>query len=240
MDYNLDAVIDFRIKCFDGSFDYYLWDYSKNTYVYSEIFSNAYSFSIDNELNTLSANFSHFVPLEGRYDYEGIFSLPDMRLLYLKRRIQTVEGIILEPVDLSMLSYALKIILADLPQPEISTISSRQFPDVTSNKKHYFPTDSVYIITNELGNLYDIAKLDFELELFNQISSEWQVLSPNIYFKERKMIKIDNGYKIKVGNVCEAAKTAFIGDNTLIPGRYRVTVRFGKKVVNQTPEFYVY
>jgi hypothetical protein len=54
------------------------------------------------------------------------------------------------------------------------------------------------------------------------------------------MIKIDNGYKIKVGNVCEAAKSAFIGDNTLIPGRYRVTVRFGKKVVNQTPEFYVY
>ena len=240
MDYNLDAVIDFRIKCFDGSFDYYLWDYSKNTYVYSEIFSNAYSFSIDNELNTLSANFSHFVPLEGRYDYEGIFSLPDMRLHYLKRRIQTLEGTILEPVDLSMLSYALKIILADLPQPEISTISSRQFPDVTSNKKHYFPTDSVYIITNELGNLYDIAKLDFELEMINQTSGEWQLISSNVYFKERKMIKIDSGYKIKVGNVCEAAKSAFIGDNNLIPGRYRVTVRFGKKVVNQTPEFYVY
>ena len=54
------------------------------------------------------------------------------------------------------------------------------------------------------------------------------------------MIKIDNGYKIKVGNVDMAAKSEFVGNNTLIPGRYRVTVRFGKKVVTQTPEFYVY
>jgi hypothetical protein len=240
MDYNLDAVIDFRIKNYEGSFDYYLWDYSQNTYVYSEIFSNAYSFSIDNEVNTITANFSRFVPLESTYDLEGIFSLQDMRLLYLRRRIHTVNGTTLEPVDFSVLGYPLRLALPDLPQPEISTISSWQYPDVASNKKHYFPKDSVYIITNQLGNLYDFAKLDFELELLNQISSEWQLVSPNIYFKERKMIKIDNGYKIKVGNVHMAAKSAFIGNNTLIPGRYRVTVRFGKKVVNQTPEFYVY
>jgi hypothetical protein len=240
MDYNLDAVIDFRIKCYDGSFDYYLWDYSKNTYVYSEIFSNAYSFSIDNEVNTLTANFSFFVPLEGTYDLEGNFSLKDMRLHYLKRRIHTVNGTTLEPVDLSVLSYPLKLTYTDLPQPEISTIASRQYPDVASNKKHYFPTDSVYIITNELGNLYDIDKLDFELELLNQISSEWQLVSPNVNFREREMVKIDNGYKIKIGNVDMAAKSDLVGSHALIPGRYRVTVRFGKEVVNQTPEFYVY
>jgi hypothetical protein len=240
MDYNLDAVIDFRIKCYDGSFDYYLWDYSQNTYVYSDIFSNAYSFSIDNEVNTLTANFSWFVPLEGTYDLEGIFSLKDMRLHYLKRRVHTVYGTTLEPVDHSVLSYPLKRTYTDLLQPEISTIASKQYPDVASNKKHYFPTDSVYIITNELGNLYDIAKLDFELELLNQISSEWQLLSPNVYFKERKMIKIDNGYKMKVGNFNVAVKSDLAGNDALIPGTYRVTVRLGKIIVNQTPEFYVY
>ena len=239
MDYNLDAVIDFRIKCYDGSFDYYLWDYSQNTYVYSHIFSNAYSFSIDNEVRTLTANFSYFVPLEGTYDLEGIFSLQDMRLLYLSKRMNTVNGTLLEQVDPSVLSYPIKFNLPDLPQPEISTISSWQYPNVTSNKKHYFQNDTVYLLTNELGNLYDIGKLNFELEWLNQTTNEWQLVSPTTYIKERKMIKIDGGYKMKIGNVNMIAKSALVGNSALAPGRYRISVRLGQKLVNETPTFYV-
>jgi hypothetical protein len=179
------------------------------------------------------------VPLEGTYDLEGIFSLQDMRLLYLSKRMNTVNGTLLEQVDPSVLSYPIKFNLPDLPQPEISTISSLQYPNVTSNKKHYFQNDTVYLLTNELGNLYDIGKLNFELEWLNQTTNEWQLVSPTTYIKERKMIKIDGGYKIKIGNVNMVAKSALVGNSALAPGRYRISVRLGQKIVNETPTFYV-
>lgn len=241
-DFNFDSNVDFRIKNNEGSFDYYLYHPELKSFVYSEVFSKAYSYSIDTEVNILTANFSRFVPLEGTYDLEAKFLLypfPEIRIFSLKRRFLATTGTILQDIDTSQLSFLLKLQLHDLPQPELLNLS--WISQVAAcNKKHYFPSDSVFLLLNDIDYLNDISKLVFVLEVFNPKLKTWQLSSANKYLIEKNRLKIDYGSKIKVGNVNNISKLETSNNCVLNSGKYRVKIFKDSKPVAQTPDFYIY
>lgn len=241
-DYNFDSRIDFRIKNAYGCFDYYLYNYKESNYAYSEVFSNAYSYSIDTEGMLLTANFSREVPLEGRYDLEATFSLypwPAIRLLSLRRRYSNATGIILKEVDTSQMSYPLQLQFHDLPQPELKNVYGISQIFIT-NKKHYFPNDTVYILLNEFSLSNDFSKIALVLEFFDPSKKEWQISTQSKDIKAKERVKIDSGYKIKVGCVKNISQFETVSNEVLISGTYRVKVQINGKEVSQTPDFFVY
>lgn len=241
-DFNLDGWMDFRIKNEFNGYDYYLYELYNSkkepAFIYSEIFSCANSLSIEPEASSMTAEYSFEVPLENNYNFEAIFSLPSLRLTSLNRIYFSENGKIREPIDTSQLFFPARF-SPTVSQPEIQVLYGNS-PKIVTNKKHYFPTDSVFLISNGMDNLNDISKLDFVIEVIYPDLSDWRLTPPNPYLKEKILLKTNNGFKIKVGDVYDLENLEFAWNGLLTVGTYRIKVFLNEKIVGQTPDFYVH
>jgi hypothetical protein len=255
-DFNHDGYPDFRIKAHPGqsdnlnsnenlpgysAYEYYLYNITIGTFVLSKELSEAYHVSIDSVSHKITARYYREIPLENGYIYEASYELPDMKLISSFKIERTGAGEINKiPVEVSECYPPISLISSEVQQP-LLYIAQYDMPEITTNKKHYFSVDSVYLLANIAIDQRDISKLTFILEEKNNEDAKWHSIQ-NPYLDDKYKLSTTYGYKIKAGDVINRLELPFeerwLG--VLEVGTYRIRVLENEKEVAKTEEFYVH
>ncbi len=243
-DFNHDGSQDFRIRTRSGlldnliskedvagysAYDYFLYDNAKRTFLFSEAFSHAFHISNDSASHKMTAHYYREVPLEGGHLYEAKYELPDMNLISSFRMERKAGGGGWDkiPVNVRECYPPVEITSAEVQQPQLY-ITHYDIPEITTDKKHYFPPDTVFLFSNTTGGLKDVSKLTFILEKKYAQDGKWYAI-PNPYLDQKQKLAADCGFRIKAGDVLYLSNLEFSWLGLLSVGTYRISVLLNEK-----------
>lgn len=237
-DFNRDGQTDFKLLN-----NYYLYNPLNATFEVNEKLSNASSFEILPDNNTLRARYHMVPPLGEAYSpvKEATFQLPSLQFVSGTGWTRSVVPGQYEKIDSTRLIFPIRLEYPFSPPQPSMAISTLSGPQLLTNKIHYFQNqsvDTVYLFCNGYDKLSDPTRLTFVVEVARPQNKEWTNYSTMLP-AECKIIPLEDGcYKIPIA-VIVANKDGGM-DKGLAPGRYRCKVYAHERLMVSSPDFFVH
>lgn len=237
-DFNRDGQTDFLLLN-----TYYLYNPLKATFDVNEKLSNASSFEILPSNNTLRASYKMVPPLGEAYSpvKEATFQLPSLQFVSGTSWARSVVSGQFETIDSTRLIFPLRIEYPFQPPQPSMAITTLSFPQLLTNKIHYFQNlsvDTVYLFCNGYDQLSDPTQLKFVVEEARPQNAAWTSYS-SLLPADNQIIRLkDGGYKIPIAVIVSSEQDGI--NKGLAPGRYRCKVYANERLIVSSPDFFVH
>jgi hypothetical protein len=172
---------------------------------------------------------------------EAIFQLPSLQFVSGTSWARSVVSGQFETIDSTRLIFPLRIEYPFQPPQPSMAITSLSFPQLLTNKIHYFQNlsvDTVYLFCNGYDQLSDPTGLKFVVEEARPQNAAWTSYS-SLLPADNQIIRLkDGGYKIPIAVIVSSEHGGI--NKGLAPGRYRCKVYANERLIVSSPDFFVH